>query len=162
MTLARLAVAGLVVLVLAASFSPLVGANHCYSKLAIYSRTALAPTTAPPHTSFSASTCGRLFGQGVADEHMLMPGADQVTVRVNGDLGSSVPRLTVTLTGLGFDGDAFVIERTPNPFGGYVYQASQWVNIPNPGQQGELTATVRYPGNVDYSVTYHTLPPPVV
>lgn len=131
---------------------PAASGSHCESKLHVFGRVSLAPTSPPPYSS-TPSYCPKLGGH----EHTLPPQSDQLFVRVHGDFGKSVPSVLVSLDGLGFSGQLFTLNRTANPLGGSSYQMREWVNLPLGPQVGELTATAYFPQDVVVTATYRSI-----
>lgn len=142
-------------ILLAGALIPLAGAQHCESRINVYGRVLVAPLAPPPYASATYSVCVRLYNN-VVSEHSLPPNTDQIYVRVNGDFGPSIERLRATIDGLGFPATEHYLYRTNNQFGGYTYNIADWLELPNGPTDGTLTVTVYYPGNVPFSVTYHT------
>lgn len=139
--------------VLAAGLAvPPASGSHCDTKLNLYGRVSLVPTSPPPYSSASPSYCPKASGY----EHTLPPQSDQVIVRVNGDFGKAVPSILVSLDGIGFSGQLFTLNRTGNALGGYSYQMREWVNLPLGPQTGELTATAYFPGDLVVTSTYRS------
>lgn len=133
--------------------APMAAGDHCRTGIHAFGRISLAPTSPPPYAADIQRVCPSAAGA----EHTLPPQSDQVIVRINGDFGSGVPTVLVSLDGLGFAGQSFTLKRTANLAGGYSYQMSEWVNLPLGPQVGELTVTAYYPGNVVMRSTYRSV-----
>ena len=144
----------LAVMAFAIASAPLAAGQHCDTSLAIYGRSGSASTPPPPFTNFERNTS--FSSTGLLDLHKLPPGADQVMVRVNGDLGPGVPTIPVDLDGMGFQDVALNLVRTANPGAAHTYQLVEWLDIPD--TEGEqIRATAHYPQK-SVSVTYHRSP----
>ena len=143
---------------------PAVG-EHCDTKINVYGRMAPVPAAPPPYSSRTAGFCPRVLGDAGVDEHTLPPNTDQIMVRVAGDFGPSVQSLDVEFDGLGFVDIHDTLYRTTNAAGGFTYQLADWRALPNGPVDGDLTVTVRQPGNIYRSITYETtltvIPPPL-
>ena len=144
---------GLILLATLAAM-PASEASHCRSGIEVYGRTPNAPALVPP-----ASPVGRIcfpVMTTIDAGHDIAPGSEQIYVRVEGDSGMSYPTLLLRLQGLGFQGQSFVLARTPGTIPGQLtYELGSWLTIPDaPHAAGTLRATVRFPGGYEQSVDY--------
>lgn len=146
---AALACAGLLALIVATPAD----AEHCETGIVLYGRSALAPGVLPP---VLPRYCVALQTSGSAG-HILLPGTEQVFVRVEANLGGSYPLLVLKLDGLGFDDQTFQLVRTLNTGATWTYNLEDWLTLPDPEAGGTLEARVRFPGNYDATARYTLL-----
>lgn len=135
--------------------TPVAGADHCVTKITVYSRSGLVGQPQPPATSGTLRACGHAVAQAY-DDAVLLPKADQVLVRFHADLGPSYPTLPVVLDGLGFANQTFVMSSVRTAQGTHLYEMPGWESIPDATATGTLRATVVLPGG-NITATYRTL-----
>lgn len=159
----RLTLAFLAVLLLAPLAPPEAAASHCTDRIEVIGRPAALQLPHPPYIPTLTNVCPERPFPSPLDGHTLPPGADQVSVRLNGDFGAGVRSLTLVLDGLGFAGHTFPLHRTPCTVDKFCYQLAEWLTIPERGASGTLTARVEAPGWTGTATvrTHPVQPPPM-
>ena len=138
--------------------APPVVADHCDTGITIHGRPAFTPGVILPPTPRACLAVETSGSTG----HVLLPGTDEIFVRVQADLGGTYPHLVLRLDGLGFRDQVYHLTRTLAPTGTWVYDLPEWLALPAEDANGTLRATVRFPGHHEASAEYTLLAAPSV
>lgn len=131
---------------------PPTSADHCETGIAVYGRGPLTPGVVAPVTPAS-QICFEVETTATSG-HTFPPLTNQITVRMERNLGASYPQIQLRLDGLGWHNQIFWLERT-QWLGSTYYSLPDWLDIPDPARPDPtLRATVRYPGGHEETAEY--------
>jgi hypothetical protein len=137
--------------------TPFAEAHHCLTKISVFGRSVLAPAPVPPFSqNLTPAACARPLDEA-SETHTLPPQTDQIFVRIDGDFGPSIPKVSIELTGLGFERNTFTLNSTESQLGGFTYAMGGWAFVPEPAALDGLQVTAFYPDGA-MRVTYESSP----
>lgn len=138
---------------LAATLVPVVGAEHCETRIVMYGRSPFTPGLLLPPLPVGPA-CPNI-GSTQARGHTLPPLTEQISVRVEVDVGLSYTQLLLRLDGHGFRHQLYQLHRIESATGPATYNLEDWLTIPAPGTtESGILATVRFPGGDEERVEY--------
>lgn len=127
-------------------------AGHCNSNTIVFSYVHRAFALDANRTGCSLNPDDEI------DLRLIQPGSVAISVRYIGEFGPSVPSLSATINGLGFDNQVITLTRIVDPDGllATTYDSEQ-ITLPNGRtSSGTLTATVTRPNATTDTTCYRT------